>query len=140
MRSSAGARTVPSRWTWSSIFGSMTAFLRSVRRVHEPRPGPSDPHHLVGAEAARVPPGPGAGHRSRGRPECGRSRPGARYRRVVTETRAVVACTTCRTFWFAVGEPAACADATHGHRTFEIHRHRDDVVLPDGTHVTAASF
>jgi hypothetical protein len=58
----------------------------------------------------------------------------------VTETRAVVACTTCRTFWFAVGESAACADATHGHRTFEIHRHRDDVVLPDGTHVTAASF
>ena len=50
-RAAPAARTVPSRWTCSSIFGSTTACPpgRFVS-AHEPRPGSSDPHHLVGAE------------------------------------------------------------------------------------------
>ena len=56
-------------------------------------------------------------------------------------TRALVVCRRCRTFWDA-GEPAACEEADHSsaHVAREMHVHRDDVALPDGTVVVAATF
>jgi hypothetical protein len=58
----------------------------------------------------------------------------------VTETRTLVACQECGVFWYPDGEPPACTDPDHGHRRFDVHRHRSIVVLPDGTEVTAVSF
>jgi len=58
----------------------------------------------------------------------------------VTEKRVVVACAECGVFWFASGEAARCTHTGHDHRTFQVHRHREVVVLPDGTPVAAASF
>ena len=58
----------------------------------------------------------------------------------VTETRAIAVCATCRVFWQADAEPAACTVADHEHQRFDVHRHRSEVVLPDGTAVTAVSF
>lgn len=52
----------------------------------------------------------------------------------------MVACAACGQFWFADGEPARCTEPTHDHRTVDVHRHLDVVVLPDGTRVTAVSF
>lgn len=37
-------------------------------------------------------------------------------------------------------EPAKCADPRHDRQSFDLHRHRSIVVLPDGTEVTAVSF
>jgi len=54
-------------------------------------------------------------------------------------TRPIVVCGTCRTFWDADG-PAACTDADHVHLAREMHVHRDEVVLPDGTTVVAATL
>ena len=58
----------------------------------------------------------------------------------VVVTRAVVACPECGVFWHPDGEPSKCADPGHEHRRFEMHRHRDVVVMADGTEVTAVSF
>jgi len=59
---------------------------------------------------------------------------------MVTETRIVVACAECRVYWQADGEAPKCSDRAHNHRSFEVHRHRSVVVLPDGTTVIAVSF
>ena len=56
-------------------------------------------------------------------------------------TRPIVVCRNCRTFW-DVGGPAACSKADHlsAHAVREMHVHRDEVSLPDGTTVVAATF
>src|SRR5215207_10175762 len=59
---------------------------------------------------------------------------------VVVEIRTVVACSECGAFWQPDRELASCADPSHEHQRFELHRHRDVVVLPDGTEFTAVSF
>ena len=56
------------------------------------------------------------------------------------ETRVVVACAECQVHWYVAHEPPKCSEPGHDHRQFEVHRHRTVVTLPDGTHVTAASF
>ncbi len=56
------------------------------------------------------------------------------------ETRIVIACSGCGTFWDPAAEPAACTDSSHEHHRFESHLHRSRVVLPDATDVTAVSF
>jgi len=56
------------------------------------------------------------------------------------ETRFVIVCSQCGTFWDPAAEPASCTDASHDHHRFESHLHRDRVVLPDRTEVTAVSF
>jgi hypothetical protein len=59
----------------------------------------------------------------------------------VVEIRRVVACAECGLFWDEAGpEPAKCRNGDHEHRVFEAHRHLDQVTLPDGTRLTAASF
>jgi hypothetical protein len=62
------------------------------------------------------------------------------YVDAVVEIRAVVACRECGVFWHLDGEPARCTDPGHEHRQFEMHRHRDLVMMADGTEVTAVSF
>ncbi len=57
----------------------------------------------------------------------------------MTEIRVVVACQECGVFWDD-GGGELCAATDHTHRRFEVHRHRDVVVLPDGTEVVAVSF
>ncbi len=52
----------------------------------------------------------------------------------------VVVCPVCEVYWDRAGQAPGCADASHVHRDFEVHRHRTAVVLPDGTTVTAVSF
>ena len=54
-------------------------------------------------------------------------------------TRTITVCRTCRTFWDVDG-PASCAQADHVHVQREMHVHRDEVRLPDGTTVVAATF
>jgi hypothetical protein len=56
-------------------------------------------------------------------------------------TRPIIVCRLCRTFWDVDG-PAACADAAHleSHAEREMHVHREEVTLPDGTTVMAATF
>ena len=58
----------------------------------------------------------------------------------MVEIRRVVACTECGLYWNGDSEPAKCRNYDHEHRVFETHRHLSPVMLPDGTHVTAASF
>jgi hypothetical protein len=58
----------------------------------------------------------------------------------MTETRVVMLCAECAVFWSGDAEPAACTDAGHEHQRFDVHRHRDVVVMPDGTEVVAVSF
>jgi hypothetical protein len=58
----------------------------------------------------------------------------------VVETRVVVACSECKVFWSLDGEAAGCAEPDHVHQRFDVHRHREVVVLPGGTEVTAVSF
>ena len=48
-------------------------------------------------------------------------------------------CPDCRTAW-DLDDEAPCSDATHTHREWEVHRHRTEVKLPGGAHVTAISF
>lgn len=57
----------------------------------------------------------------------------------MTEIQVVIAGEECRSHWDAAAVPS-CTDPTHTHQSFERHRHRSLVVLPDGTKVTAASF
>jgi hypothetical protein len=57
----------------------------------------------------------------------------------VLEIRMVVVCRDCRIAW-ELDETALCGDASHMHREHEVHRHLSEVVLPDGTSVTAVSF
>jgi hypothetical protein len=57
----------------------------------------------------------------------------------VTDIRVVVACQECGVFW-EHDSGALCTASDHTHQRFEMHRHRDVVVLPDGTKVGAASF
>ena len=52
----------------------------------------------------------------------------------------MVACRECGLYWEASIEPVRSAHSDHHHRVYEVHRHLDQVVLPDGTTVTAASF
>ncbi|HZC26720.1 MAG TPA: protein-tyrosine phosphatase family protein [Actinopolymorphaceae bacterium] len=52
----------------------------------------------------------------------------------------IIACAECQVIWQPGGDAATCTDPDHQHRRFELHVHRDVVVLPDGTNVTAASF
>lgn len=56
-------------------------------------------------------------------------------------TRAIIVCRSCRSFWDA-DAAAACEDAEHAgaHVPREMHVHRDEVVLPDGTTLVAATF
>jgi hypothetical protein len=59
----------------------------------------------------------------------------------VFDTRPIIVCRRCRAFWDADGG-AACDEADHvgAHVAREMHVHRDDVALPDGTIVIAATF
>ncbi|SDK89978.1 protein-tyrosine phosphatase family protein [Nonomuraea jiangxiensis] len=58
----------------------------------------------------------------------------------MTETRVIVACAEHKVHWYLGAEPAKCTDQEHQHRQFEVHRHCDVVVLPDGTQFQAVSF
>lgn len=58
----------------------------------------------------------------------------------MTETRTLVACADCAALWTLDIDPAACADPAHEHQRFELHRHLEVVMMPDGTEVIAASF
>jgi len=58
----------------------------------------------------------------------------------VDRIRSVVACRECGLYWGTSIEPVRCVSGDHHHRVYEVHRHLDLVVLPDGTTVTAASF
>jgi hypothetical protein len=58
----------------------------------------------------------------------------------MTEIRVVVACQKCAVFWDLGSEAPLCTMPDHVHQRFEVHRHRDVVVLPDHTVVTAVSF
>ena len=54
-------------------------------------------------------------------------------------TRPIIVCRSCRSFW-DVDSPAACTEAGHVHGAREMHVHRDEVALPDGRVVVAATF
>ena len=56
------------------------------------------------------------------------------------EVRLIVFCTQCGLHWYNKSETPKCQDQGHDHQFFEVHRHRDAVVLPDGVTVVAASF
>jgi hypothetical protein len=58
----------------------------------------------------------------------------------MVDTRVIVVCAVCGVHWYELGEAAQCTDATHEQVRVDVHRHRDRVVLPDGTAVFAASF
>jgi hypothetical protein len=58
----------------------------------------------------------------------------------VVEVRCIVVCSRCNLQWDEDSEAPRCADAGHDHQSFRVHRHLDNVVLPDDTSVTAASF
>lgn len=53
--------------------------------------------------------------------------------------RPIIVCRSWRTFW-DVGGSAACRESDHVHAEREMHVHRDEVVLPNGTTVVAATF
>lgn len=57
----------------------------------------------------------------------------------MTETRVMLACRQCQTYWAANAE-LGCADQNHDHQEFELHLHRSAVTLPDGTQLTPMSF
>jgi hypothetical protein len=58
----------------------------------------------------------------------------------VVDQRLVLFCTQCGLQWDKDSEPGKCQDEAHDHQTFEVHRHLDTVVFPDGMVVIAASF
>jgi hypothetical protein len=58
----------------------------------------------------------------------------------VTDVSVVMACRECRVSWAPDATAVPCTDPAHHHDRYELHRHRDVVVLPDGTEVVAASF
>ena len=49
-------------------------------------------------------------------------------------------CTQAGLHWDKESELPKCEDEAHDHQLFEVHRHLDPVVFPDGVTVTAASF
>ena len=55
-------------------------------------------------------------------------------------TRLVLVCGACGVHWCDGAEPAGCSEPGHERQRFDVHVHRTEVVLPDGTRVTAASF
>ncbi|MGI8870223.1 MAG: hypothetical protein ACR2F6_15575 [Mycobacteriales bacterium] len=58
----------------------------------------------------------------------------------MNETSVIVVCAERNVFWYHNAEPTKCAERDHEHRQHEVHRHRDTVLLPDGTRIAAASF
>jgi hypothetical protein len=58
----------------------------------------------------------------------------------MTEKVVMVLCPESGLHWFQGAEPDRCANPGHTHQTFEVHRHRTMVTLPDGTKLTAVSF
>jgi protein-tyrosine phosphatase len=59
---------------------------------------------------------------------------------VAIETRLLTVCTQRQLLWDPEREPAACADPAHDHQSYQVHRHRDTVTLPDGSSVIAVSW
>ena len=59
----------------------------------------------------------------------------------MVETRPVAVCTRCMRDWVP-GSAPACQEVDHleAHRTFDLHLHRSEVVLPDGTSIMPVSF
>ena len=55
-------------------------------------------------------------------------------------TRTGFVCRDSGAWWIDGAEPPACTDVAHEHQTFEVHVHRDEVELPDGTRLTAVTF
>lgn len=58
----------------------------------------------------------------------------------MVEQRLILFCTQCGLHWDKESEPTKCEDDAHDHQLFEVHRHLDTVVFPDGVTITAASF
>jgi hypothetical protein len=58
----------------------------------------------------------------------------------VVDQKLIVFCSQCVLSWDKESEPPKCNDEGHDHQLFEVHRHRDTVVFPDGLAVIAASF
>jgi hypothetical protein len=42
--------------------------------------------------------------------------------------------------WYAESELPQCTEVDHDHQRFDVHQHRSEVVLPDGTVIAALSF
>lgn len=59
---------------------------------------------------------------------------------MMNESRLFLRCAERDVYWVHGVEPARCTDAGHEHQQHEVHRHRDVVVLPDDTPLTAVSF
>jgi hypothetical protein len=60
--------------------------------------------------------------------------------RGVVESRLIVFCPQRGVHWDKESELPECDEDGHDHQEFEVHRHLDAVLLPDGITVTAASF
>ncbi len=56
------------------------------------------------------------------------------------EERVIVYCAQSGSRWHRDVEPPECTTDGHGHRLVQVHVHRDEVTLPNGVTVTAASF
>lgn len=53
-------------------------------------------------------------------------------------TKQIMACPECGTFWEEGAEPA-CVDGSRSKTTHVMHVHEDEVMMPDGTTIVAAS-
>lgn len=58
----------------------------------------------------------------------------------MTDAWIAVVCAESGAVWNRDVDEPGCADPTHDHLQFEVHRHRTVVAMPDGTTVTAVSF
>ena len=58
----------------------------------------------------------------------------------MVEKRSVALCPDRQLHWYVDLEEPGCTDTGHSHQIFEVHVHRSQVTLPDGIHVTAASY
>lgn len=58
----------------------------------------------------------------------------------MTDIMIVVACAECGVAWPLGTDDPLCVEPRHVHQRHEVHRHRNRVVLPDGTKVVAASL
>lgn len=58
----------------------------------------------------------------------------------MVDQRLILFCTQCGLHWDREAEQPKCQDDAHEHQLFEVHRHLDTVVFPDGIVVIAASF
>ncbi len=58
----------------------------------------------------------------------------------MVDQRSILFCAQCALHWDKDSEPPKCQDEAHDHQRFEVHRHLDTVVFPDGIVVIAASF